>query len=703
MTRNILLLTTIILAWIQLSAQDTYHTELQNILNSNYGASDGEWIFSDNEADNNDVDIRWGSIVQTTPITGQAFSTAIDAEVTTGGVNPWDAGMFNQNQIDIETGDVIFCTFYARTISGPGRVSVVIEHSTTFDKEFFFEANMPSEWTQYFIKFESKDDYEIGDLNFGFQYGTAAQNIQIGGFTAINFADNATFDQLPIDIQNDKYGGYEANAPWRAEAAQRIKDLRTVELVIEARDQNGDPIDNGLVEVRMKEHNFKFGSAVNACQFANNSCQIDLYNDHIEDLDGQGNRFNMIVFENDTKWPTWENEYALSRRSEIVQAVDWLGQRGIEVRGHTLVWPGNSVLPGDVAASNDPEYIKNRINTHIEEILNYPGLKDEIVEWDVLNEIVTNRDLEGKLAGTPGYNTGREIYKEIFDKVKEVDPNTKLFLNDFVTLTQNNGPTTQNYTLLIQFIDELIASGAPVEAIGFQGHIGGFPNSILDVQATLDDFYDRYNLPAKITEFDLPDIVSEQLAADYLRDFMTMIYSHPSMEGFLFWSFWDGATYRNPGANLFRQDWSRTPAGDAFVDLLFNQWWTEEDLQIVNGSAVTDAYKGTYEIAYTCDGVLVEQEMELLENTTLSIECRNITTSISENFTKRASIYPNPSSGFVEIDRNATKATLLEVHDLQGNLILSQEIIGDKSQINVPNPGVYTVTIDGYSQQVVVQ
>lgn len=684
-------------------AQDAYHTELQNLLNSNYGASGGEWMFSDNEADNNEVDIRWGSIVQSTPIAGQAFSSAIDVEVVDGGVNPWDAGLFNKSQIAISEGDVVFCTFYARTLAGPGRVSVVIEHETTFAKEFFFESAIPTAWTQYFIKFESQDDYEIGELNFGFQYGTAAQNIQIGGFTAINFGDNTTFDQLPIDINNDQYGGHEANAPWRAEAAQRIQELRTVALTIDAKDQNGNPIPNGLVEVRMKEHNFKFGSAVNACQFANNSCQIDMYNNRIEDLDGQGNRFNMIVFENDTKWPSWENEYALSQRSEVVQAAQWLKERGIEIRGHTLVWPGNDVLPDDVAASNDVNYIKERINGHIESILNYPGLQGEIVEWDVLNEIVTNRDIENKLAGTPGYVTGREIYKEIFDKVKEVDPNTKLFLNDFVTITLNDGPTAQNYSRLVEFIDELIAAGAPLEAIGFQGHIGGFPNSILDVQATLDDFYVRYQLPAKITEFDMPDIVSEQLAADYLRDFMTMIYSHPSMEGFLFWSFWDGATYKNPGANLFRQDWSRTPAGDAFVDLLFNQWWTEEDLQIANGLASTNAYKGTYEISYMCDGILVEEEVELLENTTLNIVCDNLTTSVAENFIKRVSLYPNPSSGSVEIQRNASKLTTIEVHDLSGTLILSQKIEGHNTSISLPNPGVYMVTIDGHTQRLVVR
>ena len=48
---------------------------------------------------------------------------------------------------------------------------------------------------------------------------------------------------------------------------------------------------------------------------------------------------------------------------------------------------------------------------------------------------------------------------------------------------------------------------------------------------------------------------------------------------------------------MFRKDWSRKPNADAFTDLVFNQWWTNE-------SATTDAdgvialrgFKGEYNI-----------------------------------------------------------------------------------------------------------
>ena len=111
-----------------------------------------------------------------------------------------------------------------------------------------------------------------------------------------------------------------------------------------------------------------------------------------------------------------------------------------------------------------------------------------------------------------------------------------MYLNDYVTITLGNTGGGQ-YDILKARIQELIDAGAPIEGIGFQGHVGGFPNGIPSVLATYDDFYNSFGLTAKITEFDLPTIVSEELAANYLRDFLTATFSHESMDGFLFWSF----------------------------------------------------------------------------------------------------------------------------------------------------------------------
>ena len=115
----------------------------------------------------------------------------------------------------------------------------------------------------------------------------------------------------------------------------------------------------------------------------------------------------------------------------------------------------------------------------------------------------------------------------------------------------------------------------------------------------------------------MPEYVSEDLAANYLRDFLTAIYSHPSTDGFLFWNFWDGASWLNTGCNFYRLDWRETPAKDTFVDLLFNEWWVDERAQTTaNGVARINGFKGIYEIAYTCDGTTIRDTVNLVDPVT---------------------------------------------------------------------------------------
>ena len=82
----------------------------------------------------------------------------------------------------------------------------------------------------------------------------------------------------------------------------------------------------------------------------------------------------------------------------------------------------------------------------------------------------------------------------------------------------------------------------------------------------------RVGYEPQVTEFDVHTF-DEQLQADYTRDFMTLVFSHPSTTGIITWGFWEGKHYI-PNAALHRRDWSLRPAGVAWYDLIFRQWWT---------------------------------------------------------------------------------------------------------------------------------
>jgi len=675
-----------------LLAQDAYHNQLQTSLSNDYGLPAGTWVFNDTEAANYGQIASWGGSQSVINSDGQAFSRLSQVSISGQGNNPWDSGWKINNSTNIQQGDRVLLVFWIRSTSESGAAKLLIEDATDFDKEIYVDVNITPNWVQYFVPFEALNgSYNADGLAFGFHLALQQQVVQIGGFTAINYGPNVTLDQLPNDFNRELYEGYEEDAPWRATAAARIDQFRKADLTIEARTSAGTPIPNAVFDIKMIRHEFAFGSAITAARIAGNNSQDNTYQDKIINLDGKGHGFNWVVFENDLKWDGWEEEWFVNH-NELVNAVSWLGEQDIEIRGHNLVWPGWDNLPDDLQSNaNNPAYIWNRIDGRLDEILNYPGLKGNIPEWDVLNEIVTNTSLEPAFATVSGNTTGREVYADIFKRVRELSPETELYLNDYVTLSLNNTGGGQ-YDVLKDRIQELLDAGAPVDGIGFQGHIGGFPNGISSVLGTLDDFYDSFGLTAKITEFDMPPVVSEELGAAYLRDFLTAVFSHESMNGFMFWNFWDVATWRNPGTNLFREDWSQTPAGDTFIDLVFNQWWTDESAQTdEDGQLKTRIFKGLHEITYDCGGETITEIIDLKQNETIMISCNNFPTNTRELDPGPAfSIYPNPAHDFLTLEREEASPAQLNLYNALGVKVWGRKLQTARQLIplDVPN-GVY--------------
>ena len=685
-----------VLFCLSAKTQDAYHQNLQNLLQTDFNLPAGDWLLYDTEDGNLNNAGDYGGTFSTKNIADQPFTKYVEADISRQGGNVWDSGWNLRNRAALAAGDVLLAVFYVRSEGGSGEINFLMENSTTYEKEMYLGIPTSINWRRFYVPVKVGSGYANGGLTIGFHLASQVQTVQIGGFTVLNYKKRTTLDKLPSEVNNQFYGGWEPDAPWRAAAEGRINLHRKAPLRVEVKTTSGNPVENAAVNVKMLRHNFEFGTAVTAARFDGNNNHNVIYENKIIDLDGKGHGFNTVVFENDLKWPAWLDEWFVNKR-ELVNAVEWLRGNDLKIRGHNLVWPGNNNLPGFIENRiNDTDFVKEETFKHIEEIMNYPGLKGEIDEWDVLNEIVTNRSYENVFRGKPGYPTGREIYQEIFAKAHEVDPNVGLWLNDYVTMSLNTSPGSASYDNFKKYAKEIIDSGVEIEGLGFQGHIGGFPNDITKVLGTLDDFYNEFGLKSKITEFDLPPYVSEELAANYLRDFLTAIYSHPSAEGFLFWNFWDGASWLNTGCNFYRQDWRATPAKDTFVDLLFNKWWTEESLSTsTNGRASVNGFKGLYEISYTCDGVEIRDTVNVIELVNHEIVCDNIGTSGVKNIQRKdIKIYPNPSSGSIQIERKDNAPAKVRVFDLSGKMLKEEMVSSELSTIEISKTkGVFLLEI----------
>ncbi len=678
------------------NAQDAFHTQLQSYLQSTYGLPVGTWVLDDTESDVMGNAASYGATSSVISVTGQDFSLMTRNIIASTGNSPFDAGWNIRNTAALQQGDIVLFTLYLRSEGGKGKVNVFVEDAVTYAKEVILTMPVDTQWRQYFIPFEAQNSYAVNAMALGLHLAFQAQTIEVAGFNALNYGKNAALTDLPNQINNQYYDGWEPTAPWRAQAATQIDQLRKANLDIQVRKANGDPVPNAQVQVKMLQHDFAFGSAVTADRIAGNNAYNMVYEHKIANLDGKGHGFNWAVFENDLKWPAWEDEWFVNK-TELKRAIDWLKDQNIKLRGHALLWPGSTNLPNDVANNlNDVNFVNSRIDGHLNAILNHPTIKGNMEEWDVLNETVTNDDIENAFRGKPGYPTGREVLAEVFDKTQQIDSTIGLWINDYMTLSLQNEPTAGQYIQLKRNIQELVDADVGLDGIGFQAHLGGFPNGIPSVLATLDDFHQSFGLKAKITEFDLPSFVDEQVAATYMRDFMTAIFGHPSIDGFLFWNFWDGATWRNGGTNLFRMDWSMTPCGDTFTDLLFNEWWTDALVPTdANGNGQIRAFKGLHEISYLCDGNWVRDTLYLTSDATYQITCEKVSTGLLNAQTFDWDIYPNPASSQIHLSRRDRTPASISLESTSGQQLLSFDATqrNEVLDISTLSPGIYVLKV----------
>ncbi len=238
-----------------------------------------------------------------------------------------------------------------------------------------------------------------------------------------------------------------------------------------------------------------------------------------------------MVTENALKWPNWE-----SSRQTGINLVNWLVNNGLDVRGHTLVWPSWQWLPNSLKTTYDNKvvtegqiaataWLRQAVINHIADEAS--TLTGKLVEWDVLNEPYANHELQDIL--------GNAAMIDWFVQAKQSDPAARMFINDYGILS-SRGADYSHQNHYFNTIQYLLAGGAPVEGVGMQSHFGSGLTGMERMLEILDRFA-TFGVPIAATEFDV-NVTDEQVQADFLRDFMTTLFSHSSVNGIIMWGFW---------------------------------------------------------------------------------------------------------------------------------------------------------------------
>ncbi|QAY70810.1 endo-1,4-beta-xylanase [Xylanimonas protaetiae] len=307
-------------------------------------------------------------------------------------------------------------------------------------------------------------------------------------------------------------------------------------------------------------------------------------------------------------WGRFEPEEGKPRTEEFMRAARWFQERGVELKGHPLVW--HTVQPQWLLGKPVEEVERLQRERIRRDVRDFAGVVDT---WDAINEVVIMPVFAAEKNGiTPLARVkGRvEMIRLAFEEARATNPSVKLLLNDFDMSTA--------YECLIEAVLE---AGIEIDYLGLQSHQHQGYWGLEKTQRILDRFA-RYNLPIHFTEttllsgeimpkhiVDLNDwqVTAEQWPstpegearqADELEEFVRTLVAHPLVEAFTYWGLGDRGMWLNAPGGLLRRDGSAKPAYDRYVGMVKDEWWVKPTTlrTDANGQVTVAGFRGTYRV-----------------------------------------------------------------------------------------------------------
>jgi endo-1,4-beta-xylanase len=280
--------------------------------------------------------------------------------------------------------------------------------------------------------------------------------------------------------------------------------------------------------------------------------------------------FGQLVPENGQKWETTEPSRGQFNYNQGDITANTAKRNGQGLRCHTLVW--YSQLPSWVRdGSWNKQTLTSVMETHINNVMGH--YKGQCYAWDVVNEAIN--DSGGWRDSVFLRTFGTDYFPLSFNLAKAADPDTKLYYNDYNL--EYNAAKTDYAVDLVKIVQ---AAGAPIDGVGFQGHlIVGSTPSRANLATTLKRFT-SLGVEVAYTELDirhssLPP--SSQAAVTQGNDFANVVGSCLDVDGCIgvtVWGFtdkhsWIPSTFPGEGdAMIYDSNYNKKPAWTSISSVL---------------------------------------------------------------------------------------------------------------------------------------
>lgn len=392
------------------------------------------------------------------------------------------------------------------------------------------------------------------------------------------------------------------------------------------------------VEVRQKDHEFKFGCNLFMLDEMESDEKNTLYRQKFPEC------FNLATVP--FYWSDLEPEQGhprfdvdspkIYRRPATDLCVNYCKENGIEPKCHCLNYDTFS-----------PDWYQNKNVTQQKALLEkrFREIADRYAK-DIPSFEVTNETLQG----TTSYRQQSSFFHEddfvewSFRMADRYFPNNRLIINDYNIWA----PETYNNRLFYYMqIERLLRNGIHhIDSIGMQFH-SFFPLSLEAENAArvynpenlyrLMDTYGKLGLAEQITEMTLSaysDSEEDEAAqAEILKNMYSIFFSHPAMEAVIYWNLVDGYAAFAPkgdmtaGENKFyggllHFDMSEKPAYKMLKHLINEEWHTSEVVKANGNTAKFRGFYGQYDLIIHANGKTIPVPFQLSKkaNNKITIE-----------------------------------------------------------------------------------
>lgn len=379
---------------------------------------------------------------------------------------------------------------------------------------------------------------------------------------------------------------------------------------------------DATVIVRQKRHQFRFGANLFMLDEFENEEKNRIYREKFPEL------FNLATLP--FYWNTTEpqeghfrfdkNCERIYRRPSIDLCMEYCKENGIEPKCHclnydTLTPEWTKSLPTDILK----EKLENRFRLiserYSKDIPSFEVTNETLQMWHNTQFFMEDDFLEWS------YITADKYFK-----------NNELIINDYNIWD----PCEFNRNYYYMQIERLLRNGIKhLDTIGLQFHCF-FPEDKEEQNAkqkfnpkrlyALMDLYAGLGKEEQITEMTIParsaNEEDERVQADLTENLYRLFFSHPNMNGIIYWNLVDGYGYNaEPGdmtageniyyGGLLRFDMSEKPVYKQLKHLINEEWNTKETLRFRDGNASFRGFYGDYEAEIYFDNKMTKHSFKL--------------------------------------------------------------------------------------------